>query len=65
MECFSCHGPYHEATGDWDPKFEIARCGPCMKRFIHWLKGHLNRKWSKHVFYEHAATSIRADKEST
>jgi hypothetical protein len=30
-----------------------------MKRFVYWLKGHLNRQWSGHSFYEEAGTSVR------
>lgn len=59
-KCFSCPGPYHPATGDWDPVWKIGRCGVCMTRFVKWMKGHLAREWSGHAFYEEAKTSVRA-----
>ena len=58
-KCFSCPGPFHPATGDYDPHYRIARCGVCMKRFYQWQRGHMAREWSGQAFYEEAKTSNR------
>lgn len=58
-KCFSCPGPFHQATGDWDPRYQIARCGACMKRFYNWQRGHMAREWSGQAFYEEAKASVR------
>lgn len=59
MKCSCCGGPFHPATGDYDRRFDMARCGRCYREFLAWFKGHTRRKWGKLNFYEHAATSIR------
>ena len=62
MKCASCGGPFHPATGDWDRRYQVARCGTCMRSFVKWLKGMLGRRWSGQLFYEAAATSIKGDR---
>jgi hypothetical protein len=59
MQCSSCRGVYHEATGH---RFtaNVQICGPCARHFVTWLKGHLRRRWGGVEFYIAAATSIRA-----
>lgn len=59
MNCMSCKGPYHEATGHvWAPGAVV--CGPCIKRFYAWVKQHTAPRKGRMVnFYEAAATSIR------
>lgn len=61
MTCFRCGGPYHESTGDYDKKWDVAFCGPCCKKFYGWLKGHTKRRWGGLNFYEHAARKPAAD----
>jgi hypothetical protein len=58
-KCFACGGPYHPASGHLFREFDVAYCGACYRPFLTWMKGHLNRRWSKGKFYEEAATSIR------
>lgn len=58
IDCSVCGGPFHPATGCYVSE-TFRRCGPCEKHFLKWLKGHLQRRWSKVSFYEHAATSNR------
>jgi capsular polysaccharide biosynthesis protein len=53
--CNSCGGPYHEATGHVASPNQVW-CGPCTRDFVRWLKGHLNRRWSKQRFYDSAYT---------
>jgi hypothetical protein len=57
--CFSCRGPFHAATGHYH-RPDVPVCGPCTRRFVVWLKGHVKRRWGGHDFYAEAATSIRA-----
>lgn len=61
LRCFACGGPYHEASGHHfaAPFDDVVYCGACYRPFVAWMKGHLNRRWSKHRFYDEAATSIR------
>jgi hypothetical protein len=67
LRCFACKGPYHPATGHiWTELPPDAQgehpvyCGPCYRKWIKWMKGHLNRRWAGANFYEEAATSVRA-----
>lgn len=62
--CFQCGGVYHESTGDYDRKWNIVFCGPCITSFYKWLKGHMKRKWGGANFYEEAHTSIKATSSS-
>lgn len=64
MRCFCCGGPFHPATGDYDRVWDIARCGPCIRSFYRWMRGHTARRWGGHAFYVEAETSIRASEQS-
>ena len=65
--CFSCGGPYHPDTGDWDDVYEIARCGVCMERFKNWFKDLPNKRVKNdhhrpkgyETFWQAAQTSIK------
>lgn len=42
MKCSSCGGVAHPATGcQYSPTFIV--CGPCVRTFWAWVKGHTNR----------------------
>lgn len=57
--CSFCRGPFHIASGDIvgdmrSGSKDYPFCGACIKEMRGWMKGHLNRKWSKTSFYAHA-----------
>lgn len=54
MKCSFCRGPFHIASGDLFGPQDYPLCGACVKEMRGWLRGHLNRKWSKVSFYAHA-----------
>lgn len=58
--CACCGGVWHPASGDWDDRFKVARCGRCYREFLRWFKVHTSRRWGGRKFYDEAATSIRA-----
>ena len=55
VSCSFCRGPFHIASGEivGHPR-SYPVCGACMKDTYRWLRGHLNRKWSKQSFYANA-----------
>lgn len=60
MRCSACTGVFHPATGhQWSEKTRL--CLSCAHSFMQWFKAHTRRKWGGERFYDHAATSIRAD----
>lgn len=44
MECAACGGAAHPATGCQYTETMIV-CGPCVRRFWRWAKGHTDRVW--------------------
>lgn len=60
--CDSCGSPYHEATGHIFSEKTVV-CGPCARHFVQFIKSHTRRKWGGLNFYEHAASSIKPEKE--
>ncbi len=57
LKCFACKGPYHESSGHLFAP-DVAYCGPCIRHFLTWWKGHERRKWGGLHFYGEAWTSI-------
>ena len=60
MRCQVCKGPFHPASGDYDRKWDVATCGPCIRHFYAWAGGHTRQRRRGFDFYECAKTSIRA-----
>lgn len=56
--CKQCGGPFHPASGHYHAP-DVPICGPCIRRFITWMKGHTHRRSSGADFYAAAATSIK------
>jgi hypothetical protein len=59
-KCSACGGPFHPASGHYH-QADVRVCGPCMKHFVQWFKGHSKGKYGhpKASFYEAAVTSIK------
>lgn len=53
LKCNVCKGPWHEATGHRQSA-TMLWCGPCTRKWVKFLKSHLNRKSSGVHFYDHA-----------
>lgn len=51
--CNVCLGPFHPATGH-QVSDKMVWCGVCTRKWVQELKGHLNRRWGKARFYDHA-----------
>ena len=60
MKCSACGGPFHPATGHYHQE-DVAICGPCIRHFLDWLKGHTAQRRRGFDFYAAAATSIKPD----
>lgn len=43
--CVACKGMWHPATGDWNPRFQVATCWRCHLDFWVWFKKHAKRLW--------------------
>lgn len=65
--CFCCGGAAHPATGDFDRRWGIQFCQPCVERRKKWHLGQLKRgvqgdgqrEKGYQTFYEAADTSVR------
>lgn len=62
QRCNTCGGVWHPSCGDWDERFQVARCGRCYREWLKFYKGHMKRKWGGEDFYAHAETSIGAER---
>lgn len=43
-KCTSCGGVFHPATGS-QPGPKVRVCGPCVRRFMDFMKGHTARRY--------------------
>ena len=60
MKCQVCGGPWHPASGDFDPRWNRPTCGPCYRHWVEWMRGHTAQRRRGRDFYKEAETSIRA-----
>lgn len=59
--CSFCRGPFHIESGNIVGRpVEYRLCGACVHEMKGWLRGHLNRKWSKESFYANATVPAPA-----
>ncbi len=45
IRCVACKGVWHPASGDWNPRFQVATCGRCHRDFWEWFNRHQKRLW--------------------